>query len=193
MFGLLQKRDCNGRSNLLIADWMEGDGFGGIRKRMNGISAFRNKKGIFAKIGYLIIFISFALWILWHGVMIYKVNKEPVKIVVQPLGWDKSISDKKMQVVSYVKLKNISFYSTEIQVRLYLKDTMGELRESGIQNIELWERKGEEKGTRITEDLHVIIPPKEETGLYIQAIYENSEGIYFPYHTEQEVEIIYTN
>ncbi len=172
---------------------MEGDGFGGIRKRMNGISAFRNKKGIFAKIGYLIIFISFALWILWHGVMIYKVNKEPVKIVVQPLGWDKSISDKKMQVVSYVKLKNISFYSTEIQVRLYLKDTMGELRESGIQNIELWERKGEEKGTRITEDLHVIIPPKEETGLYIQAIYENSEGIYFPYHTEQEVEIIYTN
>ena len=96
---------------------------------MNGISAFRNKKGIYAKIGYLIIFISFALWILWHGVMIYKVNKEPVKIVVQPLGWDKSISDKKMQVVSYVKLKNISFYSTEIQVRLYLKDTMGELQE----------------------------------------------------------------
>ena len=153
--------------------------------------AFRNKKGIFAKIGYLIIFISFALWILWHGVMIYKVNKEPVKIVVQPLGWDKSISDKKMQVVSYVKLKNISFYSTEIQVRLYLKDTMGELRESDIQNIELWERKGEEKGTRITENLHVIIPPKEVTGLYIQAIYENSEGIYFPYHTEQEIKIIY--
>ena len=27
--------------------------------------AFRNKKGIFAKIGYLIIFISFALWILY--------------------------------------------------------------------------------------------------------------------------------
>lgn len=160
---------------------------------MNGISAFRNKKGIFAKIGYLIIFISFALWILWHGVMIYKVNKEPVKIVVQPLGWDKSISDEKMQVVSYVKLKNISFHPTEIQVRLYLKDTMGELRESDIQNIELWERKGEEKGTRITEDLHVVIPPKEETGLYIQAIYENSEDIYFPYHTEQEVEIIYTN
>lgn len=172
---------------------MGGDGFGGIRKRMNGISAFRNKKGIFAKIGYLIIFISFALWILWHGVMIYKVNKEPVKIVVQPLGWDKSISDEKMQVVSYVKLKNISFHPTEIQVRLYLKDTMGELRESDIQNIELWERKGEEKGTRITEDLHVVIPPKEETGLYIQAIYENSEDIYFPYHTEQEVEIIYTN
>ena len=89
--------------------------------------------------------------------------KEPVVIVVQPLGYDKPISDKKMQVVSYVKLKNISFYSTEIQVRLYLKDTMGELRESDIQNIELWERKGEEKGTRITEDLHVVIPPKEET------------------------------
>ena len=52
---------------------------------------------------------------------------------------------KKMQVVSYVKLKNISFHSTEIQVRLYLKDTMGELQESGIQNIELWERKGEKK------------------------------------------------
>ena len=32
------------------------------------------------------IFISFALWILWHGVMIYKMYKEPVKIVVQPLG-----------------------------------------------------------------------------------------------------------
>ena len=101
------------------------------------------------------------------------------------------LENEEMQVVSYVKLKNISFHPTEIQGRLYLKDTMGELRESGIQNIELWERKGEEKGTRITEDLHVIIPPKEETGLYIQAVYENSEGIYFPYHTEQEIKIIY--
>ena len=129
---------------------MGGDGFGGIRKRMNGISAFRNKKGIFAKIGYLIIFISFALWILWHGVMIYKMYKEPVKIVVQPLGWDKSISDKKMQVVSYVKLKNISFHPIDIQVRLYLKDTMRELQESTIQSIELWKKRREEKNASST-------------------------------------------
>ena len=172
---------------------MGGDGFGGIMKMMNGISIFRNKKRIFVKTGYTMIFIFFVLWILWHGIMIYKMYKEPVVIVVQPLGYDKPINHEKMQVVSYVKLKNISFHPIDIQVRLYLKDTMGELRESDIQNIELWERKGEEKGTRITEDLHVVIPPKEETGLYIQAIYENSEGIYFPYHTEQEVEIIYTN
>ena len=29
IYGLLQKRDYNGRLNLLIADWMGGDGFGG--------------------------------------------------------------------------------------------------------------------------------------------------------------------
>ena len=153
--------------------------------------AFRNKKGIFAKIGYLIIFISFALWILWHGITIYKMYKEPVVIVVQPLGYDKPINHEKMQVVSNVKLKNISFHPIDIQVRLYLKDTMRELQESTIQSIELWEKRREEKETKITEDLHVIIPPKEETGLYIQAVYENSEGIYFPYHTEQEIKIIY--
>ena len=153
--------------------------------------AFRNKKGIFAKIGYLIIFISFALWILWHGITIYKMYKEPVIIVVQPLGYDKPINHEKMQVVSYVKLKNISFHPIDIQVRLYLKDTMRELQETTIQSIELWEKRREEKETKITEDLHVIIPPKEETGLYIQAVYENSEGIYFPYHTEQEIKIIY--
>lgn len=88
-------------------------------------------------------------------------------------------------------MKNISFHRIDIQVRLYLKDTMKELQESTIQSIELWERRREEKGTRITEDLHVIIPSKEEIGLYIQAVYENSEGIYFPYHTEQEIKIIY--
>ncbi len=39
------------------------------------------------------------------------------------------LENEEMQVVSYVKLKNISFHPTEIQGRLYLKDTMGELQE----------------------------------------------------------------
>ena len=39
------------------------------------------------------------------------------------------LENEEMQVVSYVKLKNISFHPTEIQVRLYLKDTTGELQE----------------------------------------------------------------
>lgn len=162
-------------------------------KRITGINVFRNKGSLFKKVGYSTIFILFALWILWHGISFYNIYKEPVKIVIQPLGYDKPINDEKMYVVSYVKLKNISFHPVEIEIRLYLKDATGRLQESQIQRIELWETKREKKGTMIAKDLSITIPSKAETGLYIQAIYENSKDIYFPYHTEQEIEIIYEN
>ena len=56
--------------------------------------------------------------------------------------------------------------------------------------MELW---GKEDGKEvwIGEDLTVTVPPRTEIGLYIRAVREEQDGIFFLVHTEQEIQIIY--
>ncbi len=152
--------------------------------------AFIRKAEKVERIGYRMVTVAFVIWTIWHLVMAYGMFKDPVRITQQPLGYDQASGDGEIWASSYVKLKNISYSEVPIQLRLYEEDTEGRRWEFQIQSMELW---GKEDGKEvwIGEDLTVTVPPRTEIGLYIRAVREEQEGIFFLIHTEQEIQIIY--
>lgn len=165
----------------------------------NFIEWFRERKHLAVKAGCFLVEFFFVFWVLWHVVSIVQIMKVPVKITLRPLGYNKVLDSGQLQAYSYVKLKNESLKKIRMQLRLYLMDTTGQAQEFQIQKAELWEkekktkrgRKRKRKEAEIAEDLTITIPAKTETGLYIEGIREHDESIYFLFHTEQEIEIIY--
>ena len=151
---------------------------------------FARKVGKVERIGYRMVTVAFVIWTIWHLVMAYGMFKDPIRITQQPLGYDQASGDGEIWASSYVKLKNISYSEVPIQLRLYEEDTEGRRWEFQIQSMELW---GKEDGKEvwIGEDLTVTVPPRTEIGLYIRAVREEQEGIFFLVHTEQEIQIIY--
>ena len=80
-------------------------------------------------------FAVLSIWVLWHGVTIYQVYKEPVRITTKPLGY-KEIEDGKVHSFSYLRLKNDSFTSKQVNIGLYLLDTDRKEWEYKITSIE---------------------------------------------------------
>ena len=163
----------------------------GDRDKRRRIKAFFARKvGKIERIGYRMVTVAFVIWTIWHLVMAYGMFKDPIRITQQPLGYDQASGDGEIWASSYVKLKNISYSEVPIQLRLYEEDTEGRRWEFQIQSMELW---GKEDGKEvwIGEDLTVTVPPRTEIGLYIRAVREEQDGIFFLIHTEQEIQIIY--
>ncbi len=134
----------------------------------------------------LAFFVVMSVWLLWHGLTVYHVYKEPVKITTKPLGY-KKIMDGKELAFSYLRLKNDSFTSKQVCIGLYLLDTEGKEQEYEITSIEKW---GSEKGkeAKVGTDL-IIIPGRTEVGLYVEGERNSIKNIIFPYHTEQVVTV----
>ena len=131
-------------------------------------------------------FVVLSVWVLWHVVTIYHVYKEPVRITTKPLGYTE-ITDGKVQAFSYLRLKNDTFTSKQVCIRLYLMDSYRKEQEYEITSIEKW---GSEKGkeTKVDKDL-IIIPGRTEVGLYVEGERNYMKDITFPYHTEQVVSV----
>ena len=167
----------------------------GDRDKKRRIKAFFARKvGKIERIGYRMVTVAFVIWTIWHLVMAYGMFKDPIRITQQPLGYDQASGDGEIWASSYVKLKNISYSEVPIQLRLYEEDTEGRRWEFQIQSMELWGKEdGKEDGKEvwIGEDLAVTVPPRTEIGLYIRAVREEQDGIFFLVHTEQEIQIIY--
>ena len=127
-----------------------------------------------------------SVWLLWHGVTIYQVYKEPVRITTKPLGYMKRTNGKEL-AFSYLRLKNDSFTSKQVCIKLYLLDTERKEQEYEITSIEKW---GNEKGkeAKVGTDL-IIITGKTEVGLYVVGAHISIKEIIFPYHTEQVVTV----
>lgn len=134
----------------------------------------------------VLFFTVLSIWVLWHGITIYQVYKEPVRITTKPLGY-KEITDEKVHAFSYLRVKNDSFTSKQVSIELYLLDTDRKEQKYEITSIEKW---GSEKGkeAKVDKDL-IVIPGKTEVGLYVEGERNNMDEITFPYHTEQVVTV----
>lgn len=172
---------------VVVLDEMTGD----REKKRKIKELFAHKAEKFQRIGYRIVAVAFVIWTIWHLAMLYGMVKEPIRITQRPLGYDQASGDGEIWAASYVKLKNISYREVPIQLRLYEEDTEERRQEFQLRSIEIWGREEDGKETRIGEDLTVTVPPRTEIGLYIRAVRKEQEDIFFPVHTEQEIQIIY--
>lgn len=168
---------------------MGGDGCGG--SSLNGKLKKNSRVGhIWQKYGKLLFWFSFSVWFLWHVTMFYAAYTEPVQVTVKPLGYDIWNTDGSSQAFSYFRIKNVSSLSKWVKFRLYLLDTTGERWEYEIKVIKNW--GNEPANAEIREDFSITVHGKQEIGLYIEAYRNgnNLQGSIFPYHTEQEVELL---
>lgn len=132
--------------------------------------------------------IAVMLWLTWHLIIVANIYINPVSLVEDPIGyhyWDRKET---YYQNSYIRIKNKTSRDQSIKLELSAVDSLGEIRRFNIIHIEKW---GDEKiDVKINRDMSIIIPPKAESGFYLEAQCKNAEELGFPIFTEQIVKII---
>lgn len=139
------------------------------------------------KKGRFFLYVVLTAWVVWHIAFLYQSRMEPVKLTNKPVGYAFT-SEKIQRQISYVRLRNDSYFPKHIKLKFSALDTQNQEWQFEIDQMELWDF-GDDQNVKITSDFSIVIPGKVDTGVYLEASSITDDEIYFPYYVKQNVQI----